>query len=266
MGRDAAGRRRRFRDLHVSRTFVMPNAWDMGSARLLESLGFSAIATTSSGFAATLGRHDQHVSREAMEEHVGALVEAVDIPVSVDAEHGYADEPAGVGETVRRMAEIGAAGISIEDYDPAGRIYSLPVALQRLEAAVSAAEGSGIVLTARAENQLYGVGDLDDTIARLIAFGRAGADVLYAPGITSLSDIQRVVEEVSRPVNVLLQEPTPTVGELAAVGVRRLSTGGGLAFAAYGTLVRAGRELLGPGTHTYLDGVLSAEDRRAFQS
>lgn len=149
---------------------------------------------------------------------MGALVEAVDIPVSVDAEHGYADEPAGVGKTVRRMAAIGAAGISIEDYDPAGRIYSLPVALQRVEAAVAAAGESGIVLTARAENHLYGVEDLDDTIARLVAFGRAGADVLYAPGITSPSDIERVVEEVGRPVNVLLQDPSPTVGELAAMG------------------------------------------------
>lgn len=266
MVRDAANRRRQFRDLHASGTFVMPNAWDAGSARLLESLGFSAIATTSSGFAATLGRPDQHVTREEIEEHVEALVEAVDVPVSVDAEHGYADEPTGVGETVRRMAEIGAAGISIEDYDPAGRIYSLPVALQRLEAAVSAAAESGIVLTARAENHLYGVEDLDDTIARLVAFGRAGADVLYAPGITSLADIERIVEEAGRPINALLQDSSPTVGELAAVGVRRLSTGGGLAFAAYGTLVAAGRELLGPGTHSYLDGVVTSEDRRAFRS
>ena len=176
-------RRQRFRALHREGLFVMPNAWDIGSARLLASLGFEAIATTSSGHAASLGRADQDVSRDELLGHVEALVGAVDVPVSVDAERCFADDPAGVAKTVELLAEAGAAGCSIEDYDPAtGSIDAIDVATERVAAAVEAARNHGLVLTARAENHLYGIDDLADTIERLVAYRDAGADVLYAPG------------------------------------------------------------------------------------
>lgn len=256
--------RPRFRRLHEAGTFLMPNAWDAGSARLLAALGFPAVATTSSGFAASLGRMDQRVTLDELEAHAAALVEAVDIPVSVDAEHGYSGTPVGVAEAVRRIAATGAAGVSIEDYDPASGILSASDAVERIEAAAEETRRAGMVLTGRAENHLYGVSDLEDTIARLVAYADAGADILYAPGITARDDIARVVKVVDRPVNVLLQKSSPTVAELAGLGVRRISTGGALAFAAYGALMRASRELLADGTHHYLDDVLSVEDRRAF--
>lgn len=263
---DRAGRaRERFRRLHESGTFVMPNAWDIGSARLLESLGFPAIASTSSGFAASLGRADQHTSLDELLAHSARLVEAVDIPVSIDAEHGHAIDPEGVAETVRRIAATGAAGVSIEDYDPEGRILPFELAVERVAAAASAAAASGIVLTARAENHLYGVADLDDTVARLRAFREAGADVLYAPGVTDVSGLQRLVADAGGPVNALIQGPSPTIAEMESIGIRRVSTGGALAFVAYGAAVAAARELLERGTHAYLGSVLSLEDRSAFR-
>jgi 2-methylisocitrate lyase-like PEP mutase family enzyme len=246
--------RRRFRDLHGADadTFVIPNPWDVGSARILEAMGFVALATTSSGFAATLGRHDQHVTRDELVAHVAAITAAVDLPVNVDAENGYATDLAGVAETVELLAEAGAAGLSIEDFDPAtGAVSPLAEATERIEAAAHACHGRGIVLTARAENHLYGVGDLDDTITRLLTYRDAGADAVYAPGLSSVDDIARVVTEVGVPVNVLALPNGPTVGELAAVGVRRVSTGGSLAWAAYGALVAGARELLEDGTSTY---------------
>ncbi len=255
--------RTRFAQLHNAGTFLMPNAWDIGSARILASLGFPAIATTSSGFAASLGRMDQHVVLDEVIRHVGALVRSVDVPVSVDAESGYAASLPGVASTVERLAGEGAAGVSIEDYDPASGIYPVEVAAERVMAAVGAAHRHGIVLTARAENHLYGIEDLDDTISRLRAFRRAGADVLYAPGLDDLKTIARVVDAVEAPVNVLLRRNGPTVSQLAEVGVRRLSTGGSLTFAAFGALAASARELLTAGTSTYIDGALSAEDRRA---
>lgn len=246
--------RRRFRDLHGTQadTFVLPNPWDVGSARILEAMGFVALATTSSGFAATLGRHDQHVTRDELVAHVAAISAAVDIPVNVDAENGYADDPGGVAATVERLAGAGAAGLSIEDFSPtAGAVEPLAAAIERIEVAAHACHGHGLVLTARAENHLYGAGDLDDTISRLLAYRDAGADVVYAPGLSSLDDIGRVVREVGLPVNVLALPTGPSVPELAAIGVRRVSTGGALAWAAYGALAAGARELLEDGTSTY---------------
>jgi len=261
---DVDERRARFRDLHASGTFVMPNPWDVGSARLLASLGFPALATTSSGHAASLGRLDQQVGLDELVDHATALAAAVDVPLNVDAERCFAGDPAGVTRTVERIAATGAAGLSIEDYDPrTGRIYAIDEAVARVTAAAEVATTYGLVLTARAENHLYGVDDLDDTIARLRAYRSAGADVVYAPGPTALGDIRRLVDDVDAPVNVLARPDGPTVGQLAEVGVRRISTGGSLTWTAYGALVAAARELLGPGTSTYVREGLAAADRAA---
>jgi 2-methylisocitrate lyase-like PEP mutase family enzyme len=237
--------RARFRDLHRDGTFVMPNPWDIGSAQLLAGLGFPALATTSGGHAATLGRKDQQVTRDELVAHAAALSASVDVPLNVDAERCFADSPAGVAETVGLLAETRAAGLSIEDYDPATRaIDPVDVAAARVAAAAEVARDAGLVLTARAENQLYGAGDLDDTIARLRAFRDAGAEVVYAPGLTSLDDIARLVEAVGVPVNVLTLPAAPSIPELASVGVRRISTGGALARVAYVAAREAARELL----------------------
>nr|MDT0661436.1 isocitrate lyase/phosphoenolpyruvate mutase family protein [Micromonospora sp. DSM 115978] len=246
-----------FRLLHAGGTFVLPNPWDVPSARLLQHLGFPALATTSSGFAASLGRSDQQITRDELIAHVAALTAAVRIPLSVDAERGYADDPAGVAETVRLLAEAGAAGVSIEDYDPVtGRIDPVGMAAERIAAAASVCASHGLVLTGRAENHLYGVADLADTISRLTAYRDAGATCLYAPGLRDLGDIARLVGEVGAPVNVLALPDGPTVPQLAEVGVRRVSTGGSLAWAAYGALVHAATELRDAGTSTYLDRAL----------
>lgn len=244
--------RTRFHDLHRSGCFIIPNPWDIGSARMLEALGFDALATTSSGFAASLGRRDQHTTLDELATHVAAICAAVDIPVSVDAEWCFADEPEGVAATVDRLASAGAAGLSIEDHDPAaGVVVARDVAATRVEAAAAAAHHHGMVLTARAENHLYRAGDLDDTIDRLIVYRDAGADVLYAPGLTAIDDIRRVTDAVAAPVNVLALPSAPAVPELAEAGVRRVSIGGSLAAAAYGALVNGAQELLTHGTSTY---------------
>jgi 2-methylisocitrate lyase-like PEP mutase family enzyme len=244
--------RDRFRQLHQEGIFVMPNPWDAGSARFLASLGFPALATTSSGHAATLGRHDQNVTREELLAHARALAAAVNVPVSVDAERCFADSPEGVAETVRAIAETGAAGCSIEDYDPAtDTIDALEVATERVAAAATAAGETGLVLTARAENHIYGIDDLDDTVRRLRSYRDAGAEVLYAPGLSDLDAIARLVREVEAPVNVLARGSGPSVAELASVGVRRVSTGGALARAAYTALRDAAQELLSEGTSAY---------------
>ena len=261
---DFAERRRRFRRLHESGTFFMPNPWDGGSARLLASLAFPALATTSSGRAASLGRLDQQVTLDELVDHASALAAAVQVPLNVDAERCFADDPAGVTRTVERIAATGAAGVSIEDYDArTGRIDPVDEAVARVTAAAEVATTYGLVLTARAENHLYGVDDLDDTIARLRAYRSAGADVVYAPGPTALDDIRRLVDEVDAPLNVLARPDGPTVEQLAEVGVCRISTGGSLAWAAYGALVAAARELLGPGTSSYVREGLAAADRAA---
>jgi 2-methylisocitrate lyase-like PEP mutase family enzyme len=258
--------REQFRALHASECFVMPNAWDVGSARLLASLGFPALATTSSGHAATLGRLDQHVTRDEMLAHAEQLAGAVDVPLSVDSEHCFADDHAGIVATVELIARTGAAGCSIEDYDPAaGRLYPRDIAIERVAAAAGAARSHGLVLTARAENHLYGSDDLDDTVTRLQAYRDAGADVVYAPGLVEISDIARLVRDVDTAVNVLAHPKGPSTSELAEAGVRRISTGGALCFAAYGALTRAARELLDAGTSTYARaGVRRAELAAAF--
>jgi 2-methylisocitrate lyase-like PEP mutase family enzyme len=257
-------RRERFRGLHRQGLFVMPNAWDIGSARLLASLGFESIATTSSGHAASLGRADQEVSRDELLRHVEALVAAVDVPLSVDAERCFADDPAGVARTVELLAAAGAAGCSIEDYDPATRsIDAIDLATERVAAAAEAARKHGMVLTARAENHLYGIDDLADTINRLVAYRDAGAEVVYAPGLVERDQIERLVKAVDAPVNVLAMRGGPSVPELEALGVRRVSTGGGLARVAYGALIAAGRELQITGTYTYLDSAVSTSELEA---
>jgi len=244
----------------------MPNAWDLGSLHILASLGFSALATTSSGFAATLGRMDQQVTLDDLESHVVSLIAESPVPLSVDAEDGYADSPVGVAMTVERLAATGAAGVSIEDYSAESGIYPLSEAADRVAAAADVTKRHGVVLTGRAENHLYGAGDLDDTIERLLAYQKAGADVVYAPGPTDLRQIRAIVDEVTAPVNVLLRRGGPSVPQLAEIGVRRISTGGALAFAAYGALDRAARELIDTGTTSYIDGTLAEEHRlRAFQ-
>lgn len=251
-----------FRELHASGTFLMPNPWDVGTAKYLEWRGVPAVATTSSGFAATLGRSDQVLSRDELLRHVEMIAQAVAIPLSVDSERCYSDDLAGVVETVRLLADAGAAGCSIEDYDPASNaVDELGRAAERVQAAAEESARHGLVLTARAENHLYRFGDLDDTIARLHAFLAVGADVVYAPGLTALSDIARVVDEVGAPVNVLAFPNGPSITELESVGVRRISTGGALAWAAYGGLKRAVDELLSAGTSSYMADSLPSADR-----
>ncbi len=244
----------------------MPNPWDIGSGRILASLGFPALATTSLGHAASLGKLDQTVTRDELVSHVAALSAAIDLPLNVDAERCFADDLAGVAETVTLLADAGAAGCSIEDYDPGkGAIDDIEVAAERVAAAAEAAHRHGMLLTGRAENALYGVDDIDDTVARLRAYREAGADVVYAPRLTDPEQIRRVVEATDAPVNVLAMRHGPSVPELAELGVRRVSTGGPLARAAYGALRRAAEELLGPGTSTYQDDALTSDDlERAF--
>jgi 2-methylisocitrate lyase-like PEP mutase family enzyme len=250
-----ADRRARFRALHArEEIFVMPNPWDVGSAKVLDALGFEALATTSAGFALTLGRRDQQVTRDELVAHVQAIAAAVDVPVSVDSERLFAPDPAGVADTVMMLAAAGAAGCSIEDYDPAtDSIDDVDTATERVAAAVAAAHQGDdpMVLTARCENHLNGIDDLDDTIARLVAYRDAGADVLYAPGLTDAGQIRAVVEAVGKPVNVLALVGTPSVPELEKLGVRRVSTGSLLTNAAYGSMVAGARELLAAGTSEY---------------
>lgn len=244
----------RFLNLHRrGRPLLMPNPWDAGSAKLLASLGFEALATTSSGFAATLGRLDGSVTREEALAHATIIVAATPLPVSADLENCFADDPEGVQETIRLALDAGLAGCSIEDFtgredDP---IYPLEAAAERVAAAAEAAHAGGLVLTARSENFLHGRQDLDDTIARLRAFQEAGADVLYAPGVRTADDIRAIVSAVDRPVNVLAIPGTPTVAELADLGVARVSVGGGFSLVAAGAVVAAGRELLDQGTYGF---------------
>ncbi len=236
-----------FRALHAAGTFAMPNPWDRGSARILQEMGFPALATTSAGFARSLGRDDQEVTRDELVAHVAEMATFLDVPLNVDSERLFPDAPGGIDESVRLLAGAGAAGCSIEDYDPvAGAVVSLDEALAAVRAAVAACARHDLVLTARAENLLYGVGDLDDTIARLVAFRDAGAEVLYAPGLRAADDIARVVREVGAPVNVLALPGTPDLAEMTALGVRRISTGGRLQTLAYATLRDTATPLLAP--------------------
>jgi 2-methylisocitrate lyase-like PEP mutase family enzyme len=223
----------------------------------------SISSSTSSGFAASLGRPDRHVRRDELLRHVDSLVSAVAVPVNVDAEGCYPGESGGIGRTIELVAAAGAAGCSIEDHDPASGLLPIDVALERVHEAVGAARPHGLVVTARSENHLYGVDDLDDTITRLTAYREAGADVVYAPGLPDPGDIERLVSAVDAPVNVLALPGVPPTEDLARIGVRRVSTGGSLAWVAYHAMVMAGRELLEHGTTTYLASELSADDRNA---
>jgi 2-methylisocitrate lyase-like PEP mutase family enzyme len=266
-------RAERFLALHQGeQPLLLPNPWDAGSAKLFASLGFQALATTSSGSAATLGRLDGSVTLEEALASAAAIVEATDLPVSADLENGFADDPDGVAETMRRAIGAGLAGASIEDYSGRAEapIFDLDRAAERVVAAAEVARGgaSRLVLTARAENHLHGVDDLADTIARLQAYEEAGADVLYAPGITSMADIRDVVSSVGLPVNVLGLPGAPSVPELAEAGVRRVSVGGAFAFAALGAAAEAARELLDQGTYGYFErtGVGLSSARPAFAS
>jgi 2-methylisocitrate lyase-like PEP mutase family enzyme len=248
----------RFLELHrPGHPLLMPNAWDLGSAALLASLGFEALATTSSGHAATLGRLDGGVTRDEALSHASELARGTDLPVSADLENGFADDAAGVVETIGLAVQTGLAGCSVEDYSGGknGQIYDLDLARERVAAAVEVAHAGPVklVLTARAENHIRGRDDLADTIARLQAYQEAGADVLFAPGLKVPQDIRRVVESVARPVNVLAVPGAPSVAELASLGVARISVGGAFAFAALAALCDAAQELREHGTYGYLE-------------
>ncbi|MDQ6839732.1 MAG: isocitrate lyase/phosphoenolpyruvate mutase family protein [Actinomycetota bacterium] len=254
-----------FRELHVGgRPLLMPNPWDAGTAKILASLGFHALATTSSGHAATLGLVDGSMDRAAVLAHASSIVAATDLPVSADLENGFAVDPAGVAGVVADAVAVGLAGCSIEDFTPGAdpSIHDIGLSAERVAAAAQAAHsGSGLVLTARAENFVRGNPDLADTITRLQAYQDAGADVLYAPGLSDLDDIRSLITSVDRPVNVLVRRRLPSVSELAQVGVARISVGGAFNQVALAALSQAGRELLDHGTYGFLD--LSAEGRKA---
>jgi 2-methylisocitrate lyase-like PEP mutase family enzyme len=233
-----------FQALHSGEPFVIPNPWDAGSARVLAGLGFKALATTSSGFAFTLGRLDGDVTLDEVVGHVQALVGATDVPLSVDLENGYGAEPESAADAVTRVAEAGAVGGSIEDYDPAGHLYDVPHAVERVAAAVEAARRLDwpFTLTARAENHLRGNPDLEDTIARLQAFEAAGADVLYAPGLKTATEIRAVCDAVSKPVNVLARRDL-SFAEIVEAGAQRVSVGGSLTWTGVNALAAAATKI-----------------------
>jgi 2-methylisocitrate lyase-like PEP mutase family enzyme len=233
-----------FRALHDGEAFVIANPWDAGSARVLAALGFKALATTSSGFAFTLGRLDGGVTLDEVVAHAAALDGATDLPVSVDLENGYGPDPESAVVAITRVAEAGAVGGSIEDYDPAGQIYELHHAVERIAAAAEAAHELEFpfTLTARAENHIRGHPDLEDTIARLQAFEEAGADVLYAPGLRSAEEIRAVCEAVSKPVNVLALAGL-SLAEIVSAGARRVSVGGGLTAVAIRAMADAAQAI-----------------------
>jgi 2-methylisocitrate lyase-like PEP mutase family enzyme len=246
----------RFAALHRDATpLLLPNPWDAGSARVLASLGFQALATTSSGFAATLGRRDGAVTRDEALAHGAAIAAATDVPVSADLENAFADDPAGVAATIRGAVDAGLAGCSVEDYsgNASNTIYDRSLAAERVAAAAETAHAgpARLVLTARAENHIRGNPDLADTIERLQAYQEAGADVVYAPGVTTLADVEQLVKSVDVPVNVLVLPGAPTVAELGAIGVARISIGGAFSNVAINALATAGREFLERGTYDF---------------
>jgi 2-methylisocitrate lyase-like PEP mutase family enzyme len=246
----------RFEALHrPGQPLLLPNPWDAGSARLLAWVGFEALATTSSGSAATLGLLDGAIGAAQALAHAQTIVQATPLPVSADLENGFAADADGVAQTARGAVEAGLAGFSIEDYtgDDAAPIYELDRAVERVRAAAEAAHAgpARLVLTGRCENHLHGRDDLADTIERLQAYQEAGADILYAPGLSDAGQIRSVLESVDRPVNVLARQGVPPVSELAELGVARISVGGAFAFAAIDMLVEAARELREQGTYGY---------------
>jgi 2-methylisocitrate lyase-like PEP mutase family enzyme len=255
---EQATRAEHFRSLHRPGTpLLMPNAWDVGSAALFAALGFEALATTSGGFAATKGRLDGGVTRDEVLAHSAELSAAVSVPVSADLENCFADDPDGVAATITAAIGTGLAGGSVEDFtrDAENPIYELTHATERVAAAAEAAHAGPVpfVLTARAENYLHGRDDLGDTIARLQAYQEAGADVLFAPRVVEPDELRQLLASVDRPVSVLVNPKAPTVGELADMGVSRISVGGAIAVAAYGAAINAVTELRDKGTCTFWD-------------
>lgn len=241
-----------FRDLHQrDEILLMPNPWDAGSAKVMESLGFAALATTSSGAAATQGLTDGALGRDRALRSASEIVAAVDVPVSADLENGFADAPDGVADTFRRALDVGLAGASIEDWDGSA-IYERAHAVDRVRAAVEAANGR-LVVTARAENHIHGIDDFEETLRRIQDFATAGADVVFAPGLSSAERISAMVASVDVPVSVLAVPGVPSIPELTELGVKRVSTGGSWAWVAYAAMAEAGRELLDHGTFGYLD-------------
>jgi 2-methylisocitrate lyase-like PEP mutase family enzyme len=261
----------RFRALHHAATaFIMPNPWDVGTARILASMGFKALATTSAGMAFALGRPEGATGREEVLAHCRMIVAATDLPVSADLEKGFGDSPESAAETIRAAAGTGLAGCSIEDHtnrwdDP---IFAFDLAVERIQAAAEACRGldRDFVLTARAENFLWGRPDLDDTIKRLQAFEAAGADVLYAPGLRDLDTIRAVCDALAKPVNVIMGMPGATFGlrELTEAGARRISIGSALARAALGAVLRAGKEMAERGTFAFADDAAGFRELEAI--
>lgn len=256
-----------FRALHErDRAFIIPNPWDIGSARILEHLGFEAVATTSMGYAFSVGKLDTKVGRDEMLAHIASIASATTLPVNADLENGYGDDPKTVAETIRLAAAAGVVGGSIEDATgrPDDPIYERSLAVDRVRAAVESARALPFTftLTARAENYLHGRPDLDDTIARLNAFADAGADVLYAPGLRTAEDIAAVVSAVDRPVNVLmgLQGVVLSLEELSAMGARRISVGSSLYRTALGAFLRAANEMRDRGTFTFAKDAANPRD------
>ena len=263
----AQEKRAQFRTLHDSGCFALPNPFDVGSAIALQSLGFKALASTSSGMAWSMGRADNEVALDAVLAHLTALVSAVDIPLNADFEGGFAVDPAGVGANVARAAATGVAGLSIEDStgDAAGPLYDFALAVERIAAARAALDAAGpdVILTARTEGFIAGAPDLAETIRRLTAFAEAGADCLYAPGLRNEADIAAVVSSVApKPVNVLT--PGLSMATLASLGVRRVSVGGALARAAWGGFLRAAREIAESGVFNEFAKAASGRELNAL--
>jgi 2-methylisocitrate lyase-like PEP mutase family enzyme len=242
-----------FRRLHEAGCFVLPNPWDIGSARILVGLGFKAVATTSAGLAWSLGRRDNEISVELSLSHLRTIAAAVEVPVNADFEDGFATDPLGVAANVWAAVETGIAGVSIEDStgDPAASLYDFSLAVERIKAARKAIDdsGTGVLLTGRSEGFIAGRPDLAETIRRLVAYAEAGADCLYAPGVRAMSDISAIVSAVTpKPVNVLVSTDFTTVAQLAEAGVRRISVGGALARVAWTGFLSAAREIATTGT------------------
>jgi 2-methylisocitrate lyase-like PEP mutase family enzyme len=253
----AAQKRAQFRKLHESGCFVLPNPWDAGSAQLLQAMGFKALASTSSGFAWSIGHPDNKVTCDSVLAHLKTLNEVTDLPVNADFEGGFADDPAGVAANVTRGVATGVAGLSIEDSTggASAPLYEMTLAVERIRAARAAIDATGedVVLVGRCESFLIGQPDLKATIARLIAYAEAGADCLYAPAIRDKGQIATVVKELApKPINILVGSPGLTVAELADLGVRRISIGGALARTAWGGFLRAAREIAEKGSFTEL--------------
>lgn len=264
-----AQKRADFRKLHESGCFVLPNPWDVGSALLLQGMGFKALASTSSGLAWSIGHSDNNVNRDHVLAHLKTLCDATDLPVNADFEAGFAHDPAGVAANVARGVDTGVAGLSIEDStgDPSAPLYEMTLAVERMRAARAAidAKGGDVVLVGRCESFLVGQPDLKATIARLAAYAEAGADCLYAPGIRTREQIAAVVKELApKPINVLMGGPGLTVAELTDLGVRRISIGGALARAAWGGFLRAAREIAEKGSFSELAHAVTHAEINGF--